>query len=135
MVIPSETPDQWQSWTRYHKEASCRVADPNWVRNVVEHSRKKLAGLSERQRCLFGEMAQFLEQIHEYLLADIPESEDGFRSTASAAVLYFVMDWDEVPDNDEPEGFLDDLAVLEHFRPILEAHLATNCPQDISPLK
>ncbi|SHI33743.1 Uncharacterized membrane protein YkvA, DUF1232 family [Dethiosulfatibacter aminovorans DSM 17477] len=113
-----EQDDKWK------KEAESLLEDQKKMEKMLKRAEKKL---DERKkgplRKLFDSINYMILMINDYASGEYREIPYGSIIMATAAVIYFVMPFDFVPDFIAGLGFIDDLAIITLVLKQVEADL------------
>ena len=102
-------------FSRYLQRASRLAGSPEEIAELAAAAAQKLAGatgLPRRFRAVREELATFIALLRAWVNGDYRQVSTRTLVTVIAAVLYFVVPFDLIPDFIAAIGLLDDAAVI-----------------------
>ena len=112
---------------RYRNRAKKLIQSPEDVGALAVSAANKLANASRlpgRFRAVRGELATFIALLKAWVSGDYREASTRTVVTILAAVLYFVVPFDLVPDFIAGIGLLDDAAVIGYVIGVVRDEIA-----------
>ncbi len=117
----SAAPTQFR---RYRSRAATLVRSPDEIRALAARATRKLAGSGgERVRAVAGELGALIALLKAYASGRYRRVSYRTLVAIAAAVLYFVVPLDAVPDFILALGFLDDAAVIGYVARLVHRDL------------
>ena len=114
-------------FSRYRYRATKLASSPDEVRALAVAAANKLAkagGLPARFRAVRAELATFIALLKAWVNGDYREVSTRTVISIIAAVLYFVVPFDLVPDFIAAIGLLDDAAVIGYVISVVRDEIA-----------
>ncbi len=126
-------------FARVHHQAREVVKSPSRMRRLVEQTTAKLDGVTG------GKLAEMRQQVElalsllrDYVRGDYRDVAGSTLISVVAALMYFVMPFDAIPDFLFGWGFVDDVAVLGYvftqIREELERYKAWMAANEVRPM-
>ena len=114
-------------FARYRQRASRLAGSPEEVAELATAAAQKLAGataLPRRFRAVRKELATFIALLRAWVNGDYRQVSTRTLVTVIAAVLYFVVPFDLIPDFIAAIGLLDDAAVIGYVIGVVRDEIA-----------
>ena len=113
MREPNNTADAPAGYARFRTRAGALVRSPDEIRALAMRAAQKLASTSNlKVDSVRGELTSLIELLKAYAGGSYRDVSTRTLVAIAAAVLYFVVPLDLVPDFILGVGYLDDLTVL-----------------------
>jgi uncharacterized membrane protein YkvA (DUF1232 family) len=113
-----------EEFARYRTRASMLVRSPDELKALIGRAARKLAAAPEKFSAARGQLNSFLGLLKAYVKGDYRDVSAGSLIAIVAAVLYFVVPLDLIPDFLLGLGLLDDAVVIGYVFSIVGAELS-----------
>ena len=123
----SRAPKPPSRFRRYRERAQRLVESPEEVAGLAAAAAQKLAkatGLPGRFRAVRDELTTFIALLKAWVNGDYRDVSTRTLVTVIAAVLYFVVPFDLIPDFIAAIGLLDDAAVIGYVIGVVRDEMA-----------
>lgn len=121
---PRAGPAKPEGFARYRTRASILVHSPDELKGLIGRAARKLAAAPEKFAAARAQLNSFLGLLMAYVKGDYRDVSAGSLIAIVAAVLYFVVPLDLIPDFLIGLGLLDDAAVIGYVFSIVRAEVS-----------